>query len=131
MLALVRQNLCDSHSVAACARRLLEIVDSLGQEDRAELMSLLDEAWNTFYEFPGVTAVPPVLAHLYRRLGLHERALECFTRAAEHTPDDPRLHMFSAACLAQLGRADEAGEAHARAVALDPSLADLDPASAP
>jgi len=125
LVAFLRQNLCDANMLAACGKRMLESVRILPPDERGDLEALLEECWEAFYPFPGAVQLPFWIAHLYNALDRPERALEYFDRALEVSGEQGYLHRFRAETLEVLGRAEEAQAAHRRALALDPSLADL------
>ena len=125
LVAFLRQNLCDPNILAAAGKRLLETIRILPPEERGDLMSLLEESWETFFPFPGAVQLPFWVAHIYGALERPDKALEYFDRALAITGEQGYLHRFRAETLEVLGRPEEAAVAHRRALELDPSLADL------
>ena len=126
LLAFLQLNLGDPYAVTACVRRLIACGTSLRGADRRDLLTLLDGAADSFYAFQGAVKLPHALAHLYRTLGLYERAVESYDRALAEAGNDASLHLFRAVSLQRLGRLDEALVARGRAVELDPTFADLE-----
>jgi len=126
LVAFLQLNLGDPFAVTVCMRSLSEFASNLRGADRRDLLELLADSEEKFYAFPGACKLPHALAHLYFRMGCHEQALPCYDRALAASGHEASLHLFRAVCLQRLGRREEARLGKARAVELDPSLADMD-----
>ncbi len=108
LLAFVRMNLFDPNAFTVVAKRIVPIIPKLTLSERLELVMMLDQIWDNFYQFKGAVKAPFWLGHLYYELGIYDRALFFLEKTVESEGDDDVLLYLRACCLDALGNPDKA-----------------------
>lgn len=124
-LAFLRLNLNDPNALAGVAKKLAESIDSLTPSERQELVANLEVCWDNDYFFKGSPNVTFWLGHLYRTLGLYDRAQFYFALTVERQGPDAVLLYLQGECLQIQGQLARARKLYEQALEIEPAMPEV------
>jgi tetratricopeptide (TPR) repeat protein len=124
-LCHIRINLADPKLIGCVVNELSPLLPAICHWQRAELLELMDEAWENYYHFPGETNLPFYLCQLYFMLDMHEQSLSRLDDTIRHHGEHEILYFLKGQNHEALGRYEEARQMYRRALALNPDFPDL------
>lgn len=118
LLGHIRLNLCDPQIFFLLGQRLADISPKGWQTHKQDLVTLMDEAWQNYYYFPGESNIPFWFAQIYFVLDMYEKSIEALDWALHYFGPHEILHFLRGQNFDKLHQWEKSQECYLQALAL-------------
>ncbi len=121
-LSIIRMSNCDPAVLVENVRKITQAMEVISEEQRHDLLAILDEVWENFYYFGGEANVPFALAEIYFALDRYEQSLKFLTLTLEQYGDHEALYYLMGMCHEYLDNPLAAWVKYQKALELKPDF---------